>query len=271
MKKLLFPTDFSPAAENAFVYALAMASKINAKIIVLHAYRQDEDSEEDAALNSLDGVKQAAARLRKTAETHQLDHVELHFVLVEQDTIPAIVHTAKAEQADMVIMGTKGSTGLKEIFLGSVTSGVLGKIDTVLLAVPEGAKFKGEIGRIMYTVEYRDDEREGLLRVIEFAKLFHAEIHCIHFDLSFTDMLSGIMTRWKGDVSSAYSRIRFDTVISTDIAVSANDYCIEQQIDVAAMLPRRMNFFRKFFSTSVSKRLVNHLKIPLLVLPNVGA
>ena len=38
MKKLLFPTDFSETANNAFVYALKMAKSIDAEVIVLHVY-----------------------------------------------------------------------------------------------------------------------------------------------------------------------------------------------------------------------------------------
>ena len=152
MKKILFPTDFSKTANNAFVYALEMAKFIKAELIVLHVYDLPpvsyegyptyvSDVYESIELSNFENFKDQVPLLRKIAEEHNLDSIQMSHVLEQGDLIGVMKRIVRDEKIDLIVMGTSGATGLKELFLGSNAGAVIDKIPILSLTVPNKAKF----------------------------------------------------------------------------------------------------------------------------------
>ncbi|MFQ5515541.1 MAG: universal stress protein [Myxococcota bacterium] len=123
--RILVPVDFSPHSRRAVDLAVGLAKTFSATIHLLHAYHLS------AALTAPDpmvlpaafweDVRDSAARkLEKTAELVTREGVTVESHLSSDPPSAAIERAARELSADLIVMGTRGLTGLKHILLGSV-------------------------------------------------------------------------------------------------------------------------------------------------------
>jgi nucleotide-binding universal stress UspA family protein len=139
-RKILFPTDFSPASDAALGHASAMARGTGAELVILHveepplAYGSGElyyglsEFNTDTIRKMLDAVKPTVADVRVVRR------------LEVGDPAAEIVRVAKEENVDMIVMGTHGRTGLLRLLMGSVAELVVRRAHCNVLTVrqPEG-------------------------------------------------------------------------------------------------------------------------------------
>lgn len=81
---------------------------------------------------------------------------------------------------DLVIMGTQGASGLKEIFLGSITNGILKKTTTPVLAIPEGYEFKSFKNVVLSVDNNRVKDEKGVQFMKKLLKAFKANLMLFH-------------------------------------------------------------------------------------------
>lgn len=278
MKKILFLTDFSETANNAYIYALNLANATGSEITTLHVYSMPDirnvnlpDSLKEVynsiELAAFENYKDSIPTLHRIAEAHDLSHVNCHHVMIEGDPIEQICDFGQKEYYDMIVMGTKGASGLKEIFLGSVAAKILDKARIKVLAIPEGATFDGSIDNIVFTTEYHSKEVQAYGEAIEFAKLLDAFVHCVHVDLSHTERITHEMESWKSQLPVEYTKSQFVSIDSNDMEKTLTEYCTAKHIDVIIMLTHKRSLFQRLFRYSITKKMFYHLNIPILAIP----
>lgn len=277
MKNILFPTDFSPAANNAFIYALELANELEASITAIHAYKLPDIK----GINMLYSVQEvyktinvekfqnhqdAIPVLRTLAEEHRLGYIPINHILRQGDTIPTILQAADAEQSDCIVMGTTGASGLKEIFVGSVAGEVMEQANCPVLAVPEKAKYDGVIDRIAITTTYTAEEKKALQKAIEFARNFEADVYCINVDTSNTQYYTHQMEKLQSEFSH-WPHLHFEVLDGTDVFEEVTAYLKKNQIDILAMLSHKRSFFQELFNYSYVKKMAYHATTPILSFP----
>lgn len=148
ISRILFPTDFSPDAEHAFQYALTLARKFGAELHLLHViYFPPQTPEYDIGqvIDSL--IKHAEESLKKLVESakdpNQIFRTDVQ-VGVEHAEITKF---AEREKIDLIVMGTRGRTGLAHVFLGSVAERVVRHSACPVLTVKFPARKGGEAAK----------------------------------------------------------------------------------------------------------------------------
>jgi nucleotide-binding universal stress UspA family protein len=278
MKQILFPTDFSTAAEIAFVYALNLAKVLKAEITTLHVYQLPDINTghlpitlskvyNSIELEAFENYKDAIPELRRIARVHNLTEIPVKHMLMEGDTIPTIIKSAKKEQADLIVMGTKGSTGLKQVFIGSVAGEIMEKAACLVLGVPEKSIFDGVINKICVTTDLKDEDKNVFTRIVPFAKLFNAEIHCVHVDLKLDNKAKTRMENWKSSLIIKDEAFRFAALEGTSMRQVVSDYITAHDIDILVMTTHERNFFKELFRFSRAKKMSYHLDTPVLAIP----
>lgn len=277
MKKILFPTDFSPAAENAFLYALSLSKSTKAELTLLHVYELPElgralknttrEVYELMAMESLETFKKSVNQLHDKADEHGLGDVHFDHAMVEGEAVYKIAQAAKEFNADLVVMGTKGATGLKEVFLGSVTSGVMEEAHVPVLSIPDTSVFSNQLKKVAYLTNYKTEELAAFEQTCAFAFLFNASVDCVHFSIGEKNEDSGQMEKWKNSTKILTVPVDFHVEHGSDIESALLNYSEKNHIDVLAVQPRKKNIFTRIFSRSVSKQIAHHIKVPLLSLP----
>ena len=122
---VLVPIDFSPHSTKALKVAIGLAKTFSAKVHLLHAYYLPVSiTMLDAVVipqEFWDSVRDASARkLEKSYQTVTGEGIQCESHLIAQAPSAAIVDKAEQIGADLIVMGTRGLSGLKHVLLGSV-------------------------------------------------------------------------------------------------------------------------------------------------------
>lgn len=277
MIKILFPTDFSKAAENAFFYALQLARNLNAELLLAHVYElpdlgralhnTSKEVYEIMEMETLENFKKSVETLRKKAEKNGYEDVQFKHLMAEGITVPKIIDIAKKEKADYIVMGTTGASGLKEVFLGSVAAGVIDNSPCNVLSIPEEVSPKNTIDKIAYLTNYKDEEVVSFNEVNRFASYFNASVCSIHFQKEVSDLSQTEMDDWKNKLGIKNEELNTHVITGNNFEEAICELYIQQNIDILAIQPRKRNFFTHIFKRSVSKQIVQKLSIPLFTLP----
>lgn len=152
MKTILLPTDFSENSWNAIVYALNFLENTPCTFYLLHVNKLSEIITNDIPFTSAPDViettytKPAKKQLRKLLKRiallfpENLNHS--FYTLTDYDFfIESIRKHVEEKKIDMIIMGTKGTSGLQKYIVGTNTGDVITKVHCTTLVVPENATF----------------------------------------------------------------------------------------------------------------------------------
>ena len=144
MNKILVPVDFSKTSANALYYAIQLFATSSSEITVLHSY----DTRSSAALlmKNIDGVleKDAQHKMDELIQEVQQKYPDanLNPKIIKRPTISAISALGDSGDFDFIVMGTKGASGLKEVFMGSVAGGVISRTSAPVIVVPANYSFR---------------------------------------------------------------------------------------------------------------------------------
>jgi len=276
MKKILFPTDFSETANNAFVYALKLAKSINAEVYVLNTYEMPVISTTSAGqpeliqnvynsieLNNFEHYKKQVPKLRTIATDLGCDDIKLTFIFEEGIMLTILQKIIDEEQIDFIVMGTNGNSGFEKKFLGSNTVHVMENISIPILSVPRQAEFK-RLNNFGFATILRDSDKPGLHEIIKIAKTLNADVKVLHVLRKENAEAMNALNSWKEEFIDP--NVTFHTVLNEKLDESVFFFIDEQLIDVMCIVKRHLNFFEKLFTTSLSKQLSYHADVPVLVL-----
>ncbi len=197
MKKILFPTDFSNVATNAFVHALGLAKLVDGELILLHTYELPiMDSQfgiqnysevyNTIELTNLDKFRDEIPKLRKIAEENGFEAIKMSHILTDSDLLHSIKETVKKENIDYLVMGTSGASGWFEKLLGTNTGEAIKSLSIPVFCIPVGAKYF-KINTIGFTTRFREKDKIALQNVIKIAKASNAIVKCLYVESSDSD------------------------------------------------------------------------------------
>ncbi len=183
MKKILLPTDFSANADNAIHYAVGLCSRIEADLFLLHVNQTPYDfaARKDETIQNMtqDAKKKLKEMIATLEEKESFENVKYQGFLREGNVVHSIMEVAEETGADLIVMGTKGASGLKKAFFGSNTAELIRRTDVPVLAVPEQAAYH-QTDKVVYAVDYREDDLDVLKEVVWLATQIGLNLHTIH-------------------------------------------------------------------------------------------
>ena len=279
MKTILLPTDFSDNAWNAIFTAIKLYANVECQFYILHAY-------EPNALNMLGRTGQqrlgvlydSLSEHSKQELTKIIDYLAIHHhnpkhhfeSISKSDTLEgAIAHLLTVSDIDLILMGTQGATGAKQVFIGSNTVKVLKKIDTcAVMAVPANYNFQSLKSLAFPTDFSQKYAKHQLAILVELASLWNTSIQIVHvaveFALNDPQLVNqkSLKNHFEG-LEATFHNIDFEE----NIAHSLEKFIDDTEIEMMALIRYHHTFWEQFIGEPVIKKMTFHTKIPLLVLP----
>jgi len=166
------------------------------------------------------------------------------------------------EDIDMVVMGTNGAEGWWDSFIGTNTGAVITGVSVPVLSVPAGAKFQ-KIENIAFTTRFRKKDIEALIKVLFFAKRFHAKVKCLYVKTPNSDVTEDTVRRWQSHFEDE-DNLQFFIVPNENVLETIEDFLVSQEVDMLAMLTYKRNFFVELFTKTTTQQLSYHLPTPIL-------
>lgn len=274
MKKILLPTDFTAVANNAFVHALEMANHLDAKLLLLHMYElpivdnqffpQNYQTIFDSLeMANFERFKDLMPQLHAIAEERKLNHIDFSHIIMDGDLVYNIKECVQNEGIDLIVMGTSGASGWKELFLGTNTGDVITSVTVPVLCVPAAAEYS-YIKSIGFTTRFREKDKESLWKTIAIAKKNNAKVKCLYVKTAFSDVEEQEIEDWR--VTFKNEPVQFFIVEDDNVMETILDFITSQEIDVLTIVTHKRNFFVSLFESSLAEKMTNRSEIPVLVL-----
>jgi len=274
MKKILFPTDFSEAATNAFVHALEFAKIVKAELVLLHTfeipvYDSQFFPENYASIYSsielakFEMFKDEIPKLRAIAAERKLDDIVLKHRLMDGDLIYNLRNAVEEDQIDFVIMGTTGNSDWTKFFTGSNTNSVISEVNVPVLCIPIDAKYK-KVKTIAFTTRYREKDKEVLKKVLKIAKKTEAKVKSLYVKTSNSDVSDATIKEWEQEFAA--DNVEFLVLPSDEIKETILDFILYKDIDILTTITHKRSFFESLFDSSFSKKITKEVSIPVLIM-----
>ncbi|MBO0329087.1 universal stress protein [[Muricauda] lutisoli] len=278
-KRIILPTDFSKNSWNAIAYALKVFKDVPCDFFVLNSYQVGASGlstkmagANDTRLYNL--IKEQSERdlKRELEKIKKLDKNPEHTFITRSlaDTlVNAIGKTVYNEEIDYIIMGTKGASGLKEVFMGSNTYKIIKEIDFCpVLAVPDDYETDGKIDSILLATGYEHlFESYELKPVLNFAEYFNAKLWITH--VGSLDALTSEQKASKISLEKRLKAINFEFVeVEKDTSVNQTIQNVvdkDNTIDMVVMINQDHSFFERLTREPVIKKVSFNSKVPFLV------
>lgn len=275
MKNILLPTDFSDNAWGATVYALKLyaneectfyflnSTKFKASITRSYITNKYIETLKDEALQELMDLKKMA-RVANANANHTFE-----IIVSGKDLTTAINEAIHLHDIELVVMGTKGATGAKEVFFGSNTIHVINKIkDCSVLIIPDEFDFSipKDIAFATGFDHYYSALELDPLRTL--CTLYDSNIKVIHINTE--DHLT-VTQKYNKDMLSDYLkhyRHSFHWLPDyTKKANAINEFITDININILAMVNYKHGFIENIINEPVIKKIGFHPIIPFLVIP----
>lgn len=274
MKKILFPTDFSEAATNAFIHALEFAKIVNAELILLHTfeipvYDSQFFPENYAAIYSsielakFEMFKDEIPKLKAIAAERNLEDIVIKHRLMDGDLLYNLKNVVAEDDIDFVIMGTNGISDWTTFFFGSNTSSVISGVEVPVLCVPIDAKFK-KIKTIGFTTRYREKDKKELRKVLKIAKKTNAKVKSLYVKTTTSDVSVETIKEWEREFAD--ENVEFLVLPSDDVKETIIDFILFKDIDILTTITHKRSFFESLFSSGFSKKITKEVSIPVLIM-----
>jgi len=269
MKKIIVPIDFSDQSEYALKVATALAKKHGSEILALHMLELNQ-----AMLTSSEGfhpeqmvflLKLAEKRFKEFLNKPYLTGVSITPIIKHYKVFSELNEVAKEHGVELIVMGSHGADGLKELFVGSNAEKVVRNADIpVLIVKNEIENFKVE--RFVFASDFKDESLTAFEKAKNFADLLSAEFEPVYVNTPGDDFLSS---------KDAYKRInQFLTKANFGKQVEIyNDYSVEKGIlnysetigaDMIGIPTHGRKGLTHFFMGSIGEDIANHSQIPVV-------
>ncbi|MFD2245310.1 universal stress protein [Pontibacter ruber] len=276
MKRILVPTDFSEQALYAFEVAVAIARKTGAAIKLLHVVEMpyapsfsatgdlvSRDSIEQVyVLKLLESSRDEMQELLRTVEHNGVEVVQE----VDVDRVNSkIRRVVREDQVDLVVMGSKGSSGMDEFLIGSNTEKVVRTADCPVLTVKRRQP-NFDIKNIVLASDFKREIRTAIDKVKMFQDIFDATLHLVYINTPGAFESSNNIRNTMETAAQRYGLKNYTINVYNDVIEEDGIMHFAQDIDAdMIMMPTHgRTGFSHLLSGSIAEDLVNHTSRPVL-------
>lgn len=279
MKTILYATDYSENSVAALRLAYTIAQKFNAKLIVIHVFDAPITLASTVSISYMKKEKrhfiEHDAKIKKFVNQHlgsQSKYSDIHFVVEEEGSVSdGILETAVKSNADLICVGSTGTSPIKEFLLGSTAKALLKKTPCPLLVVPADNTVI-RLHKMVYATDFEQADIFAINKLVKIAQKFDAQIRVVHITTK-NDYVGDEQMAWfKGMLQEkvVYAQLEFDLIFSENVFEELLWYLEDCEADFLAMLERKdSSFYQKYLQTDLVRKMVKDSNVPLLSF-NVG-
>lgn len=271
MKRILVPTDFSEHAEYALKVAAQIARENNSEIILLHMLELPHQAGD--ALGSGHDIpeimffkNQAIRNLEELMDADYLEGIEVSEIIQFDKAFEGILAVSKINNIDFIVMGSHGSNGFQEMFMGSNTEKVVRFSDVPVLVIKgETTNFKAR--NFVFASDFSQEIKKPFKQLLGFAKAFNSHLQLVMINTPSSFKPTHVAEKIMSDFMKEFNFPNHTLHIYNDVNIEKGilNFSNNVQADVIGMCTHaRRTGFAHFFNGSISEDLVNHAIRPVI-------
>ena len=273
MKKIIVPVDFSDHSNYALESAAILAKKYDAEILALHMLEISETiltkGETDLQAETVFFLKLAEQRFTDFLQQDFLKDVKVTPIVKHFKVFTEVNEVAKEHNADLIVMGSHGSSGLKEIFIGSNTEKVVRHSDVPVLVIknkPTNLSFEN----VVFASDFSESTVTPYINATKLFDKLGANLHLIYVNtpgdnFNSTSEMEQIVVNFLQKADGNLDKLSEVKYIS--------DYTVEKGIlnhanvsgaNAIAVATHGRKGFTHFLAGSISEDIANHSSLPVV-------
>ncbi|MBC3759403.1 universal stress protein [Hyunsoonleella sp. SJ7] len=273
MKKIIVPIDFSEHSEYALKTASKLAKKYNAEVLALHMLEMS-----DIMLSASDGLqnekavfflKLAQQKFDKFLEKDYLKEIKLTPIVKHFKVFSEVNDVAIKNDADLIVMGSHGSSGIAEFFVGSNTERVVRNANVPVLVVKDDrAGINFDV--VAFACDFSEEAIEPYLKASKMFKDMGSKLYLIHVNLPNDRFQSSLEIEKK--VVNFFAKAERNLDKMEDVHY-INDYSVEEGVlncaskigaDLIVVPTHGRKGLAHFFEGSIGEDVANHSTLPVM-------
>ncbi|MBT8257305.1 MAG: universal stress protein [Bacteroidia bacterium] len=276
-KRILLPTDFSENAWNAIDYAVNLFKDEDCIFYLLNTYTPVIYHVEYVLVNPAqfgmgDPIRENSERClhsirdRILKENKNPRH-KIECISAFNTLIPEILEVVNQKSIDLVVMGTKGATGTKEVLFGSNTVHVFKGVNCPVMAIPDDYPYE-QPQEILFPTDYKVDYEKSNLELLGYlSDAMKTRINVLHVmedeDLSEDEENNKLMLKEKLGSGS----VLFHDLEGHSVPEVISNFQQRARINLLVMINNKHSFFENLFFRPTINQIGFHLNVPFLVFP----
>jgi nucleotide-binding universal stress UspA family protein len=268
MKKILVPTDFSECSINALNAAIKIASKVSAEIELVHVYDRpvigfvdlNIDHKKNKAM-----LQNAQKTMDKMVKQIEAEGVKVNPHILADIPLTEIVDQKKFSQIDLIVMGSHGSEGLKELFIGSNTEKVVRKSKVPILSLKEDQGAFDLKNIVLASNFYK--ELEGVFNQMnDLLKAFNPHYNLLKVVTPNNFETSHYSRKLMNEFADRFGIKNYSIHIYNDNNIEAGilNFAKEVNADAIVIATHGRRGLEHFINGSLAEDVVNHALTPVL-------
>jgi nucleotide-binding universal stress UspA family protein len=272
MKRILVPTDFSAQAEIALKVAAQLAKRFNGEIFLLHMLElplQLVDSINGSSSQNLPEalffMKLAKKKFKKLIDEPYLKGIKVHDTVEFHQAFEGIMEVSKEHNCDLIVMGSHGANGIKEVFIGSNTEKVV-RNSTIPVLVIKNEHEEFDVNNFVFATDCDLEHKHTLNKAIQFANKIDAQLHLLYVNTANNFKTSEEATQSLNDFVKGEELNHHTLNIYNDVTVEKGVLNFSKSINAGliGISTHGKKGLAHFFNGSISEDLVNHANRPVV-------
>ena len=264
---IVVPLDFSENSLKALEFAMTIAAKRDARIILVHVVNLSYDFAAQSA-NALESLlKEGEALLQTTIEKYRAPGVQVDYQILEGDPAINIARVAAEKEARMILIGTQGASGIAKKLIGSTTVNLIREARCPVLIVPAQAKIE-LIKKATLAMEFSDHEEAFIDWIVDMTRRWELGLEILHVQsgADFKEQLA--VLGLEGYLQKKYPGImvRIHTFYASSASQGLELYMDEHDNMILVMCHQHRNLWEQILQKSLSVQMAFHTHIPLLIM-----
>lgn len=274
MKKILVPTDFSEYSDYALEAAAQLARKMNAKIILFHMvgtaqslFLEEELQKRAEASYYLElGKKKFVELLSKD----YMKGIEIEEIIQNYKILSEINNVAHEKGVDLIVMGSHGVTGIKNMFVGTNTEKVVRTSDFPVLIIKKRIPDL-KLETVVLACDFQPEAIKAYRKAISFFKNYNSNIYTLYVNLPNENYMSTDQMKKRAqeflyvvDKEKPYKD--YEVHFWNDFTKEDGIYTFAKAVkaDLIAVLIHGKKGLIHFFSGSLGEDLANYSPLPII-------
>ncbi|RLD28331.1 MAG: universal stress protein [Bacteroidetes bacterium] len=273
MKKIIVPIDFSKHSEYAIKVAAKLAKKNNAQILALHMLEISDilltKSDSEQQLKAIYFLKLAEQKFESFIKKDYLKGVSITPIVKNFKVFSEVNDVAKEHDADLIVMGSHGASGVKEFFVGSNTERVVRNADVPVLVVKNDIA-NPNFETVVFATNFDEECINPYIKATKLFDKFGAILKLLYINLPNEHFRSSVEIEKRIAVFLQKADGNLNKI--NDVAYQA-DYSVEHGIinysnkigaDLIAIPTHGRKGVSHFFAGSIGEDIVNHASLPVI-------
>ena len=270
MKRILVPTDFSEHAEYALRVAAQIARQNDSEIIILHILELPHQAGD--AMGSGHKIPEimlykdkAISNLEDLMDVDYLEGINVSEIIQFEKAFDGILAVSKKNDVDLVVMGSHGTSGFQEMFIGSNTEKVVRFSEAPVLVIKnKNDDFKA--GTFVFASDFSNEIKKPFAQLVDFAKSFNSNLRLVMINTPNSFKPTHVSEKIMNDFMKEFNYPNYSLHIYNDVNVEKGilNFSNSVNADLIGMCTHGRTGFAHFFNGSISEDLVNHAVRPVI-------